>query len=59
MTSDQENPVANRIVFLSETDQDDVAASASAPGRPMFRKGQDSQGFIDALRDIVATVRGG
>jgi DNA-binding response OmpR family regulator len=50
--------LASRVVFLSETDQDDVAAAAGAPGRPMFRKGQDSQGFIDVLREIVASVRG-
>ena len=30
----------------------------SRPGRPMFRKGQDSQALTDVLREIVATVRG-
>ncbi len=47
-----------RIVFLSEGDQDDLTAGAAAPGRPLFRKGQDSQGFIDSLKEIVAGVRG-
>lgn len=51
--------LAQRIVFLSEGDQDDLTAGAAAPGRPMFRKGQDSQGFIESLREIVANVRGG
>ncbi len=40
-----------RVVFLSETDEDD--SEPVAPGRPMFRKGMDSQGLVDALRDIT------
>lgn len=51
--------LATRLVFLSEADQDDTAAGTAAPGRPMFRKGQDSQGFLDVLKEIVASVRGG
>ena len=27
-----------------------------APGRPMFRKGQDSQPLLDVLREIVRQV---
>ncbi len=50
--------LAQRVVFLSEADQDDSTAGASAPGRPMFRKGQDSQAFLDVLREVVASVRG-
>jgi CheY-like chemotaxis protein len=50
--------LVQRVVFLSEADQDDTMAATAAPGRPMFRKGQDSQGFIDVLREIVASVRG-
>jgi len=49
--------LAQRVVFLSETDQDDVQKDQAAPGRPMFRKGQDSQGFTEALKAIVAAVR--
>lgn len=48
--------LAARVVFLSEADQDD--SGPVAPGRPMFRKGQDSQALTDVLREIVATVRG-
>ena len=47
--------LAPRVVFLSEADQDD--SGPVAPGRPMFRKGQDSQALITALREIVAAVR--
>ena len=39
-----------RVVFLSETDEDD---SEPITGRPMFRKGMDSQGLVDTLRDIT------
>ncbi|HEY5951687.1 MAG TPA: response regulator [Kofleriaceae bacterium] len=53
----QKPHLAPRIVFLSEADLDD--SGPIAPGRPMFRKGQDSQGLIDAIRGIVAAVRGG
>ncbi|HEU4610818.1 MAG TPA: response regulator [Kofleriaceae bacterium] len=48
--------LAARVVFLSEADQDD--SGPIAPGRPMFRKGQDSQQLIEVLRGIVAQVRG-
>ena len=48
--------LASRVVFLSEADQDD--SGPVAPGRPMFRKGQDSQALTDVLREIAAQVRG-
>jgi CheY-like chemotaxis protein len=48
--------LAARVVFLSEADLDDTGPIA--PGRPMFRKGQDSQGLIDVLKEIAAQVRG-
>jgi len=48
--------LAARVVFLSEADLDD--SGPIAPGRPMFRKGQDSQQLIDVLREITAHVRG-
>jgi len=48
--------LAARVVFLSEADQDD--SGPVAPGRPMFRKGQDAEALITVLREIVAAVRG-
>jgi CheY-like chemotaxis protein len=48
--------LVDRVVFLSEGDQDDIAAAT--PGRPLFRKGQDSQNFLDMLREIVQQARG-
>lgn len=48
--------LAARVVFLSVADQDD--SGAVAPGRPMFRKGQDSQALIQTLHAIVQQVRG-
>lgn len=48
--------LAPRVVFLSEADGDDSAPVA--PGRPMLRKGQDSQALSAALRDIVNAARG-
>jgi DNA-binding response OmpR family regulator len=48
--------LAQRVVFLSEADQDETDAGAFA--RPVFRKGQDSQAFLDVLREVVASVRG-
>lgn len=48
--------LATRLVFLSEGDTDD--SGPVAPGRPMFRKGQDSQALSETLRQIVAQVRG-
>jgi CheY-like chemotaxis protein len=48
--------LAGRVVFLGEGDQD--GSMSAAPGRPMFRKGQDSQALIEMLKEIVAQVRG-
>jgi CheY-like chemotaxis protein len=48
--------LAARVVFLSAADLDD--SGPIAPGRPMFRKGQDSQQLIDVLKEIVAQVKG-
>lgn len=47
--------LVQRIVFLGETDADDTSATQAIPGRPIFRKGADSQRFIDALKEIVGT----
>jgi CheY-like chemotaxis protein len=44
-------PLVERLVFLSYVEPDD--ASTIAPGRPVFRKGQDSAGLIDLLAKIV------
>lgn len=52
----QKPHLAARIVFLAEADQDDTGPVA--PGRPMFRKGQDSTALVAVLREIVRTVRG-
>ena len=41
--------LAARVVFLSDDDTD-----AIAPGRPSFRKGQDSSGMTEVLREIVS-----
>jgi CheY-like chemotaxis protein len=48
--------LAARVVFLSEAADDD--SGPVAPGRPMFRKGQDSQQMLDAIKAIAAAVRG-
>jgi DNA-binding response OmpR family regulator len=40
--------LAARVVFLSDDDTDSVA-----PGRPRFRKGQDSRALTEILRTIV------
>jgi DNA-binding NtrC family response regulator len=48
--------LAARVIFLSEADLDD--SGPIAPGRPMFRKGQDSQALIDAIKEIATQVRG-
>jgi len=48
--------LAARVVFLAEADQDDTGPVA--PGRPMFRKGQDAGALTAVLREIVASVRG-
>jgi CheY-like chemotaxis protein len=47
--------LADRVVFLSGGERDD--AQTAAPGRPMFRKGQDSGALIKVLREIVKQVR--
>jgi DNA-binding NtrC family response regulator len=44
-----------RVVFLSEADLDD--SGPIAPGRPMFRKGQDSEGLLKSIKAIAAAVR--
>jgi CheY-like chemotaxis protein len=43
--------LAARVVFLSESAADDSANVA--PGRPMFRKGQDFQALKEVLDEIV------
>ncbi len=48
--------LADRIVYLSEADQDEI--DAAIPGRPVFRKGMDSQQLLDVLREIVGQGRG-
>ncbi|HEY4239029.1 MAG TPA: response regulator [Kofleriaceae bacterium] len=48
--------LADRVVFLTGGEGDDP--SAVAPGRPMFRKGQDSDGLSAVLREIVRQARG-
>ncbi|CAN5244133.1 hypothetical protein BH11MYX1_BH11MYX1_31340 [soil metagenome] len=48
--------MAERVVFLAEADGDD--SGPVAPGRPMFRKGQDAEAMIKILRGIVDQVRG-
>ena len=47
--------LADRIVFLSSEESDDT--SMVAPGRPTFRKGQDSHGLRTVLREIIREVR--
>jgi len=48
--------LAERVVFLADEEGDDAAVVA--PGRPMFRKGQDSSALAAVLREIVRHVRG-
>lgn len=48
--------LAARVIFLSAADLDD--SGPIAPGRPMFRKGQDSLQLIEVMKEIVAQVRG-
>ncbi len=48
--------LAERLVFLSGAESED--AGTVAPGRPMFRKGQDSSALITVLQQIVREVRG-
>ena len=48
--------LVERVVFLSGEEGDD--AGTVAPGRPMLRKGQDSQALTGVLREIIRQVRG-
>jgi CheY-like chemotaxis protein len=48
--------LAERVVFLADEESEDAAVVA--PGRPMFRKGQDSTELAAALREIVQQSRG-
>lgn len=48
--------LAERVVFLADEEGQDAAVVA--PGRPMFRKGQDSHALTAVLREIVRHVRG-
>jgi CheY-like chemotaxis protein len=43
--------LAERVVFLADEEGQDAAVVA--PGRPMFRKGQDSHALTTVLREIV------
>jgi CheY-like chemotaxis protein len=43
--------LADRVVFLADEEGEDAAVVA--PGRPMFRKGQDSRALITVLREIA------
>lgn len=47
--------LADRVVFLSGGERDD--AQTSIKGRPMVRKGQDSDHLLRVLREIVRQVR--
>jgi DNA-binding response OmpR family regulator len=47
--------LAERVVFLADVEADDAAVIA--PGRPMFRKGADSNALLQVLREIVRYVR--
>jgi CheY-like chemotaxis protein len=48
--------LAERVVFL--VGEEGGGAGAVAMGRPIFRKGADSRGLVQALREIVRRVRG-
>jgi len=48
--------LAERVVFLTGGEGDD--SGTVAPGRPMFRKGQDSHALTTVLREIVRQARG-
>lgn len=48
--------LAERVVFLSGGEADD--AGVIAPGRPMFRKGQDANALTGVLHEIVRQARG-
>jgi len=47
--------LAERVVFLADVEGADAAAVA--PGRPMFRKGQDSHALTAVLHEIVRHAR--
>jgi CheY-like chemotaxis protein len=47
--------LTERVVFLSSEETDDPGTIA--PGRPMFRKGQDSHALTAVLREIIRQVR--
>jgi CheY-like chemotaxis protein len=47
--------LVERLVFLSGGDSREL--QEAPPGRPMFRKGQDSQALTSVLREIVKQVR--
>jgi len=51
----QKPALAERIVFLSDGEADDPGTIA--PGRPMFRKGQDSHALTSVLHEIVRQAR--
>jgi CheY-like chemotaxis protein len=48
--------LAERVVFLTGGEGDD--SGTVAPGRPMFRKGQDSHALTTVLHEIVRQARG-
>jgi CheY-like chemotaxis protein len=48
--------LAERVVFLADEESEDAAVVA--PGRPMFRKGQDSTELTAALCEIARHSRG-
>jgi DNA-binding response OmpR family regulator len=48
--------LAERVVFLTDGEAED--ATGVAPGRPMFRKGQDARALRAVLGEIVRQVRG-
>jgi CheY-like chemotaxis protein len=47
--------LAERVVFLSDVEGED--ATVVAPGRPMFRKGQDAQALTAVLVEIARHAR--
>lgn len=53
--AEQKPDLAERIVFLSDGEEEDPGTMA--PGRPMFRKGQDSHALTTVLHEIVRQVK--
>jgi CheY-like chemotaxis protein len=49
--------LAERVVFLADEEGDD--ATVVAPGRPMFRKGQDSRALTSVIWEIARQVHSG